>query len=201
MLVQPVHSLRTVKSRRLINEGDVCPQCGATLVFTKGVEVGNIFDLGERFSAPFKFKLQLEDGTTANIIMGCYGIGTTRLVGSIVEAMHDDAGIIWPKSVAPFAVHLVTVQSRTPENTVMEESLALYESLTKAGIEVLWDDRDVSTGAKFADADLIGIPLRLVVSEKTLADNVVEWKERSGTEATRVPLADVIEAVKTWKNT
>lgn len=178
--------------------GDACPKCNGTLAQMKGVEVGNIFDLGTKYSDAFNFNFTNEQGEQQRVLMGCYGIGTSRLVGAIVETSHDDKGIIWPKSVAPFAVHLVSIVGKSTDGKVMDEAKKLYDALTAAGVEVLWDDRDVSAGAKFADADLLGMPLRVVVSEKTLAENEVEWKARTSDEATRVPIANVIDAVKKW---
>ena len=178
-------------------EGEACPACGATLGLTKGVEAGNIFDLGERFSESFDFSVQLENGAMQRVIMGCYGIGTTRLVGTIVEALHDDRGMMWPKSVAPTHVHLVSLSSKKTD--VAPDAERLYRELSDAGIEVLWDDRaDASAGEKFADADLIGIPLRIVISEKMLAADAVEWKERAGGEASTVARADVVAQAKRW---
>lgn len=177
-------------------EGESCPECGGTLALTKGVEAGNIFDLGERFSDSFNFSVQLEDGSTQKVIMGCYGIGTTRLVGTIVEASHDDKGIIWPKSVAPFHIHLVSIASKHVD--VMPHAERMYDELHDAGLEVMWDDRETSAGEKFANADLIGIPLRIVISEKTLAAESIEWKERAGGEATMVKLADTVAEAKRW---
>ncbi len=178
--------------------GESCPKCNGTLAQMKGVEVGNIFDLGTKYSDAFNFNFTNEQGEQQRVLMGCYGIGTSRLVGAIVETSHDDKGILWPKSVAPFAVHLVSIVGKSTDGKVMDEAKKLYDALTAAGVEVLWDDRDVSAGGKFADADLLGMPLRVVVSEKTLAENEVEWKARTSDEATRVPIANVIDAVKKW---
>jgi prolyl-tRNA synthetase len=177
--------------------GEECPSCGAALVASKGIEVGNIFDLGERFSKAFGFTVPGEDGAPKSIFMGCYGIGVSRLVGALVEASHDDKGIIWPKSVAPFQVHLVSVNARDPETQERVQSAAasVYDQLRTAGAEVLWDDRAASTGEKLADADLIGLPLRLVVSERSLKEDGVEWKLRNSSEAAAVKLADLEEKV------
>jgi prolyl-tRNA synthetase len=181
--------------------GDACPKCQGSLAQMKGVEVGNIFDLGTKYTDAFGMNFTAEDGTSQRVLMGCYGIGTTRLVGSIVETHHDDRGIIWPKSVAPFQVHLVSLRSKDPDvqARIDREAVDLYDGCQKEGIDVLWDDRaDVSPGEKFADADLIGIPLRLVVSEKTLKEGAYEWKLRAGGEARLVKKEDVLEAVVTW---
>ncbi len=181
--------------------GEACPKCQGTLAQMKGVEVGNIFDLGTKYTDAFDFTFTAEDGTQKRVLMGCYGIGTTRLVGSIVETHHDERGIVWPKSVAPFQVHLVSLRSKDAavQATIDQTASDVYDGLMRAGIEVVWDDRaDLSPGQKFADADLLGMPLRLVVSEKTLAENAVEWKARTSAEARRVPIAEIIEEVGTF---
>ncbi len=177
--------------------GDACPKCGGSLAQMKGVEVGNIFDLGTKYTDAFDMNFTDEDGAQKRALMGCYGIGTSRLVGAIVETHHDAKGILWPKSVAPFAVHLISLNGKANGQEVVETAETLYEELKKAGVEVLWDERDASPGAKFADADLIGIPLRLVVSPKSLADGAIEWKERGKTDARLIPQTDIIEAVQT----
>ncbi len=179
-------------------EADACPQCGAALATVKGIEAGNIFDLGKKFSEAFKTEFTDEDGERQTVLMGCYGIGTTRLVGAIVEASHDERGIIWPKSVAPMPVHLVSLSSKDADmqTRIAETVLGIYEDLAKEGIDVLWDDREASTGEKLADADLLGLPLRLLVSEKSLKDDSVEWKLRTSSEAHLVKLEDIVEEVR-----
>lgn len=167
----------------------------------KSIEVGNIFPLECRFSHAFDLKTQGEDGKLVDIIMGCYGIGPSRVMGSIVEVHHDERGMLWPKSVAPYHVHVVSLASKdTAMNERVEEAaLSLVDELEGAGIEVLWDDREgVSAGEKFADADLIGVPLRLVVSGKTLGESSVEWKERHEQDARLVKLEDIVEQVREW---
>jgi len=167
-----------------------------------GIEVGNIFQLGYHYTRLMKDAVFIDqDGQGKPYYMGCYGIGLGRTLATIVEKYHDDKGIIWPKSVAPFQVHLVSLGSK--DATVVEQinsaASSLHDELEAAGVEVLWDDRaDVSAGAKFADADLIGIPLRLVISEKTLKENSVEWKERNSDEAKLISIAEIIESVKTF---
>ena len=182
--------------------GDTCPKCEGTLAQMKGVEVGNIFDLGTKYSDAFDFNFTDEDGTQKRVLMGCYGIGTTRLVGSIVEVHNDERGIIWPKSVAPMPVHLVTLKSKDAEiqDRIIEEAEDLYDALLKEGIDVLWDDREASPGEKLADADLLGMPLRLLISEKTLVEESAEWKLRSSKDAKLVKLADVFEEVQSFVN-
>ncbi|HSD12689.1 MAG TPA: His/Gly/Thr/Pro-type tRNA ligase C-terminal domain-containing protein, partial [Patescibacteria group bacterium] len=177
-------------------EGDACPDCKAALFATKGIEVGNIFDLSDRFSKAFDLTVAGPDGARKEVIMGCYGIGVTRLVGAIVEASHDDKGMIWPKTVAPFHVHLVSLAAKDPGMAakVREAAEKLERDLESADVEVLHDDReDVRAGEKFADADLIGLPVRLVVSEKSLAQDAAEWKDRKTGETRLVALAKVVE--------
>ncbi len=179
-----------------LKEGDACPTCGGVLSIVKGIEVGNIFDLGTKYSDAFDLNFTDENGDRKRVLMGCYGIGTSRLVGSIVEASHDDRGMIWPKSIAPFQVHFITLNSKDDavRENIMGTADDLVRELESNGIEVLWDDRaDVSPGAKFADADLIGIPLRILISEKSLKEDSVEWKERTGTESRLVKLTDLVE--------
>lgn len=176
-------------------EGDACPSCGATLVKTKGIEVGNIFDLGTKYSDAFELDFTGEDGARKRVLMGCYGIGTSRLVGSIVEASHDDKGMIWPKSVAPALVHLVRLGTE-PETIAAGD--ALYEELRAVGISVFYDDRDASAGAKFGDADLMGMPLRLTISKRMIAEEAIEWKARTEAEATKVTRAEVMEKVQAF---
>lgn len=156
---------------------DACPKCHqGKLAQMKGVEVGNIFDLGTKYSKGFDFKITNEQGEQQYPLMGCYGIGTTRLVGAIVETFHDDRGICWPTSVAPFAVHLVRLGD---DAAVVADAEALYNELRGAGVDVLYDDRDVSAGVKFSDAELLGVPVRLTVSKKTVEAGIVEQQNRA----------------------
>lgn len=157
-------------------EKDKCPNCGKGLLKrATASEVGNVFDLGQKYGKDFDLGFLDKGGKKQYPVMGCYGIGISRSMGVIVEKYHDDKGIVWPKSVAPFGVHLVHIED---EETELWAKNA-YETLVKAGVEVLWDDREnVSAGEKFADADLIGIPIRLIVSKK-VGEGKVEWKERS----------------------
>ncbi|MBD3279122.1 MAG: hypothetical protein GF390_00235 [Candidatus Pacebacteria bacterium] len=152
--------------------GDSCPKCNqAKLKAAKASEVGNVFDLGQKYAQDFDITYTTQAGDQARPFMGCYGWGTTRTMGVLVEKSHDDQGIIWPKQAAPFAVQLVSLQGG---ETAAQK---LYQQLQQQNIDVLWDDRDESAGAKFADADLIGCPVRLVVSAKT--KDKVEWKKRT----------------------
>jgi prolyl-tRNA synthetase len=182
-------------------EGDDCPKCDGTMKELKTIEVGNIFPLKTKFSDAFDFKVMGEDGKPLDIIMGCYGIGPSRVMGAIVEVNHDERGMIWPKSVAPMPVHLVSLKSKDEamQERIMNVADALYEDLQDAGIEVLWDEREnKSPGEKFADADLIGLPLRLVVSEKTLKEDAIEWKERASAEMTMINVDEIKEKVEAF---
>lgn len=160
-----------------VREGDPCPLTGHPLQVLKGIEVGNIFQLGTKYSVPMGCNYLDQDGKSKPMIMGCYGIGVGRTMAAIVEQCHDDYGPIWPMSVAPFQVHLIGLNINQPE--VRQACDNLYQSLLAAGIDVLYDDRGEKAGFAFADADLIGVPLRLIVSPKTLAQNQVEFKQRS----------------------
>ncbi len=147
------------------------------LVEQKSIEVGNIFDLKTKYSAPFDLSFTDEKGEKHTVLMGCYGIGLGRLLGTVVEVLSDDKGIIWPESIAPFAVHLLLLGD---EEEITIEANKIYESLVKADIEVLLDDRkEISAGEKFADADLLGIPMRAVVSARSLSEGGIEIKKRT----------------------
>lgn len=153
--------------------GDRCPKCGKSdLKSATASEVGNVFDLGRKYSEAFDLSYTDQNGERKYPIMGCYGIGITRTMGVIVEKFHDEKGIIWPKNLAPFLVHLVDIQQT-------EEAEKIYEQLKKEGVEILWDDREISAGEKFADADLIGCPVRVVVSSRSLQAGGVEVKLRN----------------------
>ncbi len=178
--------------------GEVCPSCGTELIETKGVEAANIFDLGARYTDAFGFKITDDKGEHLPVLMGCYGIGTTRLVGAIVEASHDDKGIIWPKNVAPFAVHIVALGSKdeVAQAATLTAAEKLYNDLQVQGIEVLFDDRmGMSAGEKFGDADLLGMPVRVVVSEKSLMNHAFEVKLRAGGEPIMVPVTEGVAKI------
>ncbi|MFA6604175.1 MAG: aminoacyl--tRNA ligase-related protein [Patescibacteria group bacterium] len=175
--------------------GDKCPKCGGAMQEGKAIEVGNIFQLKTRFTDAFDVVYDDTDGAKKKVIMGCYGIGPSRVVGTVVELHHDDKGIVWPKALAPFAVQLVLLTAKDPAMTAKVKVAAdqLYAELEAAGIETLYDDReDARAGEKFADADLIGLPIRLVISEKMLAAGSVEWKERTGAASELVKASDVV---------
>ncbi|MAF79716.1 prolyl-tRNA synthetase [bacterium] len=171
-------------NKEIIHEQKDCPECGEKkLKEEKAVEVGNIFKLKTKYSSAFGLKFKDEKGKEGDVIMGCYGIGLTRLLGTVVEAHYDKDGMIWPEAVAPFAVHLIRLGI---DSKVVKFADDVYKKLEKNNVEVLYDDRDASAGEKFADSDLIGIPYRVVVSEKTLRQaqgklekKKVELKKRS----------------------
>jgi len=177
-------------------KGIPCPKCKKPLEEIKAVEGGNIFKLGTKFSNAFGLNFADNDGKLKPVVMGCYGIGTTRLVGTIVEAKHDEKGMIWPKSVAPYLVHLISLGN---DESVLKDAENLYEKLNKEGIEVLFDDRDAGAGVKLNDADLIGLPLRIVISKRTLESQGVEWKERTNTESEVVAIADLVKKIKEFQ--
>ena len=155
----------------------ICPQCkNKSLKKEKAVETGNIFKLGTKFSECLGLTYKDEKGKDKIVEMGCYGLGLGRLIGVVAEILSDEKGLVWPKSIAPFQAHLIAIGE---SQKIAKEAKKVYQQLLKAGIEVLFDDRNLQAGEKFADADLIGIPLRIVVSEKTLAKDSVEIKERS----------------------
>jgi prolyl-tRNA synthetase len=188
---------------RLVGAGDPCPKCGGKLGAYKGIEAGHIFILGTKYSDPMKAQYIDEKQQQRNLVMGCYGIGVSRLVATTIEQHHDENGIRWPMAVAPYHVHLVTLGKDEP---VLSTARALHDDLEKAGVEVLWDDRDERPGVKFKDADLIGVPLRVTIGGKGLAAGNVELKVRadadpkpSGGAAARVQgveLVPVAEAAK-----
>jgi prolyl-tRNA synthetase len=171
-----------------LKDGAPCPECGKSVEAIKSIEVGNIFDLGKKFSKDFDLKFTDEKGKEQEVIIGCYGIGISRLMGAIVEVHNDDKGIIWPDEVSPFEYHLITLSE---EKDARKKSEKVYEDLQKQGKSVLWDDRDDATaGEKLADSDLIGIPNRLVISKKT--GDKVELKRRGEDDEKLVDLKDVL---------
>ncbi|MFH1012806.1 MAG: His/Gly/Thr/Pro-type tRNA ligase C-terminal domain-containing protein, partial [Candidatus Peregrinibacteria bacterium] len=164
---------------------------GKKLLEGRGIEVGNIFQLGTHYSTRMaRAMFTDESGKGKPYYMGCYGIGIGRSMAAVVEVHHDDKGILWPKSVAPYQVHLLSLPGGE------KEADKLYEKLLGAGVEVLYDDRDERAGVKLNDADLIGIPIRLLLSERTLKEKGVEWKERSKKDTESIKLSQVLKAVQ-----
>lgn len=171
-------------------EGDACPSCSAKIKIGKSIEVGNIFRLGTAFSNAFNLFYSDEKGEKHPVWMGSYGIGPGRLIATIVEIFSDEKGIRWPISVAPFQAHLISIPGADPE--VEKKAEELYALLHTEGVETLFDDRkEKSPGEKFADADLIGAPLRIVISSKTLKENAIEIKKRNEEKANIIPLTDI----------
>ncbi len=160
-----------------ITEGGICPECGAhEISVSRGIEVGNIFQLGTKYSKSMNMTYLDKDGNVQTPIMGCYGIGVGRLAASVCEVHHDDYGPIWPMAIAPWQVHICAVRADDAE--VKEKADALYNELQSRGVEVIYDDRNVSAGVMFSDADLLGCPVRLVVSPRNLKENVIEISAR-----------------------
>jgi prolyl-tRNA synthetase len=175
----------------LVESGDPCPNCGAPLRIDRGIEVGHVFQLGTKYTEALGGHYTDEQGEQHPMVMGCYGIGVSRIIAAVVEEHHDDSGIAWPASVAPYDVHVIAMPG--------DESLAAAEKLSgelrDAGVAVLFDDRDVRPGVKFADADLVGMPTQLIVGSKGLARGVVERKDRRTGERDEVPRDEVVAAI------
>ncbi len=175
-------------------EGDACPDCGSDLRTIRGVEVGNIFKLGTRYTEAMGSYFLDRDGQEKPIIMGSYGIGSGRLIACVAEEHHDDLGLIWPITVAPYEIHLVALSGRGTSET-LEEAEKLYAELQTAGYEILFDDRDESPGVKFNDADLLGMPIRLTVSDRARSQGGVEYKRRDKQEKDIIPSGDVVKRI------
>jgi len=176
-----------------VKEGDRCPKCNSEILSSRAIEVGNIFKLGTKYSEPMKLNFTDKDGKERPVIMGCYGFGPSRVMGAIVEVSHDDKGIIWPEEVSPFCAHLLDL-SKDEDSKVRKEAKKVCEMLEKAEWKVLYDDRlDISAGEKFADADLIGIPIRILVSEKTIEKDSVEIKYRKSGKVEIIKIKDLIK--------
>lgn len=193
-----VHEGKKIAINKEVLIDEVLADIGITraeLVEKKAVEVGNIFSLGTRFSDAFELTYIDEKGIKQPVVMGSYGIGPGRVMGTIVETLSDANGIIWPESVAPFKAHLIVVDSREG-NAARKEADALYAKLADLGIEVLYDDRDARPGEKFADADLMGMPYRIVVSDKTIAAGGYEVKNRKTGEATVLAEKELLAKLK-----
>jgi len=184
----------TVADIAVAKAGDQCPKCGGRLESQQGIEVGHIFKLGTFLSERLGAYYLDKDGAGKLIVMGCYGIGVGRLLAAAVEQNHDDKGIIWPLPIAPF--HVCLCPLKVEDAAVMQTAEKLYTELTSAGVEVLLDDRPQSPGVKFNDGDLIGIPLRIVISSRTLQNNSVELKWRREKQAEILPLEGLVDAVR-----
>ncbi|MBR3490084.1 MAG: proline--tRNA ligase [Bacilli bacterium] len=174
---------------RNVKESDVCPECGSKLIFKKGIEIGNTFKLGTKYSKALDLMYQDKDNSLKPVVMGCYGIGVGRCLASIVEQRSDDKGIIWPMNIAPYKVAIVVIDTLNTDQ--MDAANHLYQELTDLGIETILDDRDVRPGVKFNDMDLIGIPIRITIGKK-IVDHIVEMKRRNSDEVKEVSIFDVV---------
>ena len=171
--------------------GDRCPECGGELRFETAIEVGHIFKFGTRYSGPLGATFLDEDGTEKPLIGGSYGIGPARVMAAAVEQSHDDNGIVWPRSIAPYDVHVLALQGGSDQVLAQTEKVA--GALADAGLDVLLDERDERPGEKFADADLVGAPFRVIVGKKTLEDGAVDARTRDGSREDRVSIQDVVK--------
>ena len=178
-----------------VKENDICPNCGGKLCFKKGIEVGNTFKLGTKYSEKFGLTYLDENNKSNPVVMGCYGIGPGRILASLVEQNNDEKGIIFPLSVAPFKVCIAALN--TKDETCMEVANKLYDELNNAGIDTLLDDRDERPGVKFNDLDLLGIPIRITLGKK-LSENKVEFKLRKENESIDLDLNDVVNHIKEY---
>ncbi len=178
---------------RTAQGGDACGRCGGTFEFFRGIEVGQVFYLGTKYSVPLGATFLDAEGQETPMVMGCYGIGVTRIMSAAIEQNHDDDGIVWPVAIAPFDVLVLPLQLN--DEGVVAAADALYAGLRDAGLDVLVDDRDMRPGAKFKDADLIGVPYRVTIGSRGLKEGKVELKHRRDAEAQLVPLAEAVKAI------
>lgn len=176
-----------------VQEGDICPVCGGKLTFAKGIEVGNTFKLGTKYAESMDFKYLDKDNKLKPVVMGSYGIGIERCMAAVVEQYHDENGIVWPMSVAPYQVSLILVNEKAEDQVTLANTL--YEALLRAGIEVLFDDRDERVGVKFKDSELIGIPLRITVGKKA-GVGIVEFKMRTASDKEEIAVDEIVAFTK-----
>ena len=187
--------LGRVEDLRKVEEGDPSPDGNGTLQIKRGIEVGHIFQLGTKYSEAMSARVLDETGRNVTMIMGCYGIGVSRIVAAAIEQNHDDSGIIWPASMAPFQLAIIPLNMhKSPEVAVCAEEL--YQALTDAGVDVLLDDRNERPGVKFADMELIGIPHRIVVGDRALAENNLEYKGRRDAESQLVARGEILDFLR-----
>jgi prolyl-tRNA synthetase len=175
-------------------DGDPCPRCGKPLAFKTCIEVGHVFKLGTKYSDAMNCTYLDAAGKSKPMIMGCYGIGLNRILAAAIEASHDDDGIIWPISIAPFHVTVLALDPK--DDAVRGVAEKLHDDLSADGLDVLLDDRDLRPGPKFKDADLIGLPLRITVGKKSLTDGVVEFKARADGEVQKVSPDEAVALVR-----
>ena len=178
---------------RLAGAGDPCGRCGGSFEFFRGIEVGHVFLLGTKYSVPMGATFLDADGAEQPMVMGCYGIGITRIMSAAIEQNHDDNGIVWPTAIAPFHVQVMPLQLK--DDAVVAEGDRIYDALRAAGLDVLLDDRDMRPGVKFKDADLVGVPWRVVIGSRGLKAGEVEFKHRSWPKAEMVPVAEIVDRV------
>ena len=175
-----------------VQDQSICTKCSNPMKLIRGIEVGHIFKLGTRYSESMDVTFQDQNGIKKPIVMGCYGIGIGRLLAAAIEQNHDDNGIVFPKPIAPYQVHLTVLNTDKPD--VIEISDKIYTNLKSIGVETLYDDRNESAGVKFNDADLIGIPIRIVVSLRNFKNDVVEISKRSDGISEQIPM----NAIENW---
>jgi len=187
------YSLESSHDLRMATAGDPCPRCDGSLELARGIEVGHVFKLGTKYSTALSAEFLDENEDKHPMLMGCYGIGINRIVAATAETSHDDNGLIWPLSIAPYQVLVIPLNIGDPE--VMSAAESIYEQLGNDGVDVLMDDRKARPGFKFKDADLIGVPLRIIVGGRGLADGVVELKWRTDEDARRVPIDQVATTI------
>ncbi|MDX8362217.1 proline--tRNA ligase [Cytobacillus sp. IB215316] len=186
-------SVSAYEDLRFIQEGDPSPDGNGTIVFAKGIEVGHIFKLGTRYSEAMDGMYLDENGRNQPMIMGCYGIGVSRILASVAEQFHDDNGLVWPAALSPYDVHLIPVNIKNDEQRLLAEEL--YETLQETGINVLFDNRQERPGVKFSDSDLIGLPVRITIGKKA-AEEIVEVKFRNSGETVEVHKTDLINTIQ-----
>jgi prolyl-tRNA synthetase len=179
---------------RRAKNADLCGRCGTPFEGHRGIEIGHVFYLGTKYSEAMNASVQDESGQMQPLIMGCYGIGVTRILAAVVEQNHDDNGIIWPMAIAPYQAIVLPLQMRNDD--VVATGQKLYDELSAAGIEVLLDDRDAGVGEKFKDADLIGVPVRIAIGSRGLKDGNVEIKRRDASDIEDIPIEEAIDYVK-----
>ena len=177
-----------------VNDGDVCPFCGAKLSVKRGIEVGNIFQLGTKYSKTMGLTISMPDGSTINPIMGCYGIGVGRCLASIAEESCDEKGLVWPMAIAPWQIYLCPL--RNDDEGIKNKADKLYKDLQTAGFEVLYDDRVTSAGVKFKDSELMGIPVRVVISPRSLENGEAEISVRESGEKIMVKMEKLFDTLK-----
>ena len=177
---------------RKIATGDASPDGRGSVIVKRGIEVGHIFQLGDKYSTALKACVLNQDGREQIVTMGCYGIGVTRVIAAAIEQNFDEQGILWPQSIAPFSISIIPINA-AKSSQVAKTSEQLYHELEALGLEVLLDDRDLRAGLLFADHELIGIPHRVVVSERGLRQNEVEYKSRREPESRQIPMENILD--------